>query len=402
MASPKKTVAVVKCNDPGEGVLRALALLEAEGDFKPSSDVVFIKPNIVATVPSENSPEVTEQRTVAALVRYFYERGAQKVVVGEGPAWGALSRDAYRVSGMEKAVLENGGFLCDMDEEPEVAVPVDGYVLKEIRLPRALAEADMVVNVPKAKTHFLTGVTLGLKNVLGAIRYEYRKKYHREFDQAFFIADLQKAYKPDVTVIDAVMAMEGFGPHGGTPLELGVVLAGTDTMAVDTVGCHLMCINPRSLALMQAAEKLGIGTTDMSLIKVVGEDIEKVKQPFSPPLFQYVSKYDNVSVYAGGVCPGCKPRIPSVPLGWDPSKKYAVIIGREPIAVRPDVEADEFWLVGNCGVKAGMAYLLRRAFQGGFKSGMPRIAKVPGCPPLDWYSQKSVFPPLREKGWMTN
>ena len=58
------------------------------------------------------------------------------------------------------------------------------------------------------------------------------------------------------------------------------------------------------------------------------------------------------------------------------------MIGREPIAIRPDMEADEVWLVGNCAVKAGMAYLLRQAFQGGFQKGVPRVVKVPGCPVL--------------------
>ena len=139
----------------------------------------------------------------------------------------------------------------------------------------------------------------------------------------------------------------------------------------------------------------------MADIRVLGENIEDVKRTFLPPVFQFVSQHENVQVYAGGVCPGCRPRIPTVPLDWDPSKKYAIIIGREPIAARPDLDVDEIWLVGNCGVRAGMAYILRRAFHGGFAQAVPRVAKVPGCPPLDWYSQRVIFPPLREKGWMT-
>ncbi|HET6489709.1 MAG TPA: hypothetical protein VFG28_08095, partial [Syntrophales bacterium] len=148
--------------------------------------------------------------------------------------------------------------------------------------------------------------------------------------------------------------------------------------------------------------KLGLGSIDLSDVRVIGEDPDHVRRTFLPPLFQFVSRHPNVHLYPGGVCPGCRPRIPTVPLSCDPSKTYAVMIGREPIAIRPDVEADEFWLVGNCAVRAGMSYLMRRSFAGGFARGVPKVVKVPGCPPLDWYSQKVIFPSLREKGWMSN
>jgi hypothetical protein len=247
----------------------------------------------------------------------------------------------------------------------------------------------------------LTAVTVGIKNLFGCIRYEDRKKFHREIDLASVLADLLKALPPGLTVVDAVQAMEGFGPHAGTAVNMALVIAGTDAVAVDTVGTYLMGVQPRSLAVLQIAEKLGLGSIDMESIKVIGEEPDEVRRSLLPPIFQFVSQNKNVHVYAGGVCPGCRPRIPTVPLYCDPSKDYAVVIGREPIAIRPDVEADEVWLVGNCGVRAGMAWVLQRAFHGGFSRGVPRVVKVPGCPPLDWYSQRFVFPPLREKGWMT-
>jgi uncharacterized protein (DUF362 family) len=395
-------VSVVKCEDPAEGGVLAVSHLEAEGDLQVPNGVVFIKPNIVVSIPYQQAPaELTDPSLVAALIGYFYDHGAKKVIVGERPAWGGSCQDAYRVSGYGKIVTESGGILCDLDNEPEVWVPLDGHVLREIRLPKALVEADFFVNLPKAKTHFLTAVTVGIKNLFGCIRYEDRKKFHREFDLAFVLADVLKALPPDLTVVDAFQAMEGFGPHAGTAINLGLVIAGKEAVAVDTVGTYLMGVEPRSLAVLQVVERLGLGSIEMKRIRVIGEDPDLVRRRLVPPTFQFVSKYRNVHVYAGGVCPGCRPRIPSVPLNCEPFKSYAVIIGREPIAMRPDMEVDEVWLVGNCGVRAGMAYVLRRAFHGGFSKGAPKVVKVPGCPPLDWYSQRFVFPPLREKGWMT-
>ena len=401
MTVEQKTVSIVKCQDSGEGALKAVSLLEQEGVFKPSSGVVFLKPNIVVPTPFDQSPaEITDPSLVGAMVRYFYESGAKKVLVGESPAWGALCRDAYRTSGLSKVVAENGGILVDLDAEPDVWVPVDGYVYDKIRFPRAIVEADLLVNIPKAKTHFLAGVTVGMKNLFGCMRYEDRKKYHRDLDLISVLADVLKALSPGLTVVDAVHAMEGFGPHGGTAVDLGLVVAGVDAVAVDAVGTYLMGFEPKEFGFLQVAQRLGLGSINMDEIRVVGEEIEKVRKSFLPPVFSFVNPHENVSVYGGGICPGCKPRIPVVPSPWDATKKYAVIIGREPIAIKPDVQADEMWLVGNCGVRAGMAYLLRKAFHGEFKQDIPKIFKVPGCPPLDWFSQKVIFPPLREKKWM--
>jgi len=403
MITEQRTVSIVKCKDPGEGALKALSLLEEKGVFTPSADVIFLKPNVVVPTPFDQAPaEITDPSLVGTLVRYFYQRGAHKVLVGESPAWGAACQDAYQASGLSKVVTKNGGIMVDLDNEPDVWIPVhNGYVYDKIRFPRAIVEADLLVNIPKAKTHFLAGVTVGMKNLFGCIRYEDRKKYHRDVDLVSVLADILKALSPGLTVVDAVHAMEGFGPHGGTVLDLDLVIAGTDSVAVDTVGTYLMGFEPNDLGFLQVAQRLGLGSINMRDIQVVGEEVDKVRKSFLPPVFPFVNPHENVSVYAGGICPGCKPRIGVVPSPWDSTKRYAVIIGREPLAIKPEVEADEIWLVGNCGVRAGMAYLLRKAFFGGFKQDIPKIVKVPGCPPLDWFSQKVIFPPLREKGWMT-
>jgi uncharacterized protein (DUF362 family) len=400
-ASENQPVSLVKTQSPGEGAVQALSMLERRGVFTIPSGVVFIKPNIVVPIPFNEAPsEISDPDILGALIRHFYERGARKVIVGESPAWGASCSDAYRTSGVEQVVRDNHAELCDLDETPYVWKPIDGHVFKEMKLPRAMLEADLIVNLPKAKTHFLAGVTVGVKNLFGCLKYEDRKKFHRDFDLAYVLADLLKALAPGLTVVDAVKAMEGFGPHGGPTVELNAVVAGTDTIAVDSVTTALMGIDPSSIGFLQVSQKLGLGRINLAEIEVVGSTVEEIRQTFLPPVFQYVSRYENVSVFAGGICPGCMPRIPVVPTSCDPSKQYAIIIGREPIAIRPDVEADEFWLVGNCGVKAGMACLLRNAFIGNGSNRSPKVVKLPGCPPLDWFSQKVIFPPLREKGWM--
>ncbi len=402
MKAEKTIVSLVKSQDPTTAPIEAVHLLEQNGAYSPPrGGVVFIKPNIVAPVPyAVNPSEMTDPSLVAALVRYFLDHGAQKVLVGEIPAWGASCQDAYAASGLDQAVLAAGGEMCDLDQEPGVWVKVDGHVYDEMFFPRAIIEADHLINVPTLKTHFYTEVTAGIKNLFGCLRYKERKKFHRDADLFYVLADALKATSPELTVIDGITAMEGFGPHGGTSVNFGMTIAATDAVAADTVAAYLIGLEPTETAILQITNRLGLGTNNFDEIMVVGDSMIENRRQFNKPVFQYINPNENVSIYGGGICIGCKPRIPVLPYPCDPSKKYAVIVGREPLPLRSDLEFDEIWMVGNCGIRAGMAYMLRKSFHGGFRNGPPRIVKVPGCPTLDWISQRTVFAPLREKGYM--
>jgi uncharacterized protein (DUF362 family) len=402
MSLNNNIVSLVKSNDPVKAPIEALALLEENGAFSvPHGGTVFIKPNIVAPVPYQVNPgEMTDPVFVKTIVRYFLENGANRVLVGEIPAWGASCKDAYKTSGLTQAIKNSGGELCDLDEDPDVWVNIDGHVYKELPFPKAIVESDLVVNVPTLKTHFYTDITGGIKNVFGCLRYSERKKFHRDADLFYVLADVLKAISPGLTIIDSISAMEGFGPHAGTTVDFGMTLAGVDAVAVDTVAAHLMGMNPKEVPILEIANRQGLGNNNLAEIEVIGEKVEQNIKKFKLPVFHYINPNENVSIYGGGLCIGCKARMSQIPLNCNPTKKYAVIIGREPITMRSDVETDEIWMVGNCGIRAGMAYLLKRSFKGGFKKGVPNIVKVPGCPTLDWFSQKIVFDPLREKGYM--
>jgi hypothetical protein len=187
--------------------------------------------------------------------------------------------------------------------------------------------------------------------------------------------------------------MEGQGPHAGTAKRMDLIIAGTDPVAVDAVGAAVMGFHPLEPPITQVAARYGLGVADLEKIKVVGEPIEKVKSPFERSFINIVSKYPNVEVYAGGVCPGCAPRIPAVPPVVDPNKKYAIIIGRRPI-ITGDLDVDEVWAIGKCGIDAAMT--LNKHFP---KSKNPVLQKIPGCPPLIWWATHTMWKLLKEKGW---
>jgi uncharacterized protein (DUF362 family) len=138
----------------------------------------------------------------------------------------------------------------------------------------------LIISVPKLKLHRLATVTLGIKNMMGALASKggmHNGKLNEN------IADLASALKPSLTVIDGIIAGEGH-ETSGNPVEMNLVIAGTDPVAVDAVGAAVMGISPANVKHLVLAEKKGLGTCHLEKIEVIGEPIEKVKRNFRKSL----------------------------------------------------------------------------------------------------------------------
>ncbi len=402
----QSVVAIVREADAERAVRECLDLLAEAGlDFSRMGRVL-LKPNLALPVPHSVSPETTNPLVIGALVEELLRRGARSVVVGEAPVWGVKAEDAFRFTGVEDVVRQKGGEVTFFDAEPREIVKVPGAVaVRTVSLPRSVLEADTIINVPKMKTSFIMNLTLAIKNLLGCIPFEHRKLLHREFDLAYLLCDIAKVVKPALHIVDGSVAMEGYGPHAGDAVRSDLIVGGSDIVAVDAVCAAIMGCDPMEPASTQIAAKQGLGCADLQCIRVVGRSIDAVKTYFARPVLSAVHPAPNVQSYVGGVCPGCKPRVKAIPIEVEPDVKYACIFGREPLAIAEDVlNADEVWLVGNCGIRAGMGYLLSRRLMPGSaqraKKDM-KIVRVPGCPPLEWYAEATAFRHLRDKGWIT-
>jgi uncharacterized protein (DUF362 family) len=396
-------VAVVKGKDPRNCVAKCLKLLEKKGLNLTNPGKVLLKPNLAMPVPHEHRPECTEPRVIGALVEEFRLRGASQVLVGDEPAYGLDAEEAFQAVGMTEIVKKMGGDVTYFDREERVDLTVKNpHVFRTISVPRSVVECDLLVNVPKMKTSFMTEATLGVKNLLGCIKFEQRKLFHREIDLSYVLADIANTLRPGLTVIDGIVAMEGWGPHAGPAVDLGVIVGGSDVVAVDAISSYIMGLDPRAAPTTQVTERDGLGTASMADIVVLGEKVEDVRKILERPVFKFVTKAPNVSLFPGGPCQGCRGRIQLVPHEVDPNKKYGIIIGREPIALPETLDVDEVWLVGNCALRAGMAYVLRDIVRTAQEGSLwkPSVKVVPGCPPLDYYIEHTVFDLYRQKGWM--
>ena len=379
----KSVVALVREPDVRRAVEEAFELLGGVGAFVKAGDKILVKANVAAPVAPSVRPEVTDPEVIGEIVRVLREGGASKVIVGDDPIWHAKARDTFRGSGMESAVLDAGGEVCYFDEEPRIIEDVpNAMIFDRISMPRIVKEVDRIINVPKMKTSFIAVVTLGIKNHFGYISFEDRLKFHRMGDLAYVLSDILKVVRTDLTIIDGIVAMEGYGPHAGTAKKMDAIVAGSDVVATDVIATSIMGIDPLEPPSTQVAAANGLGRANLSEIEVVGEPIEKVRQYFERAVIKYVSPHPNVKVYVGGVCPGCAPRIAAVPPDPDPAKEYALIVGsRAPILKK--VEADEVWCIGSCGIESAET-------SKEFLSGIPKenFKLAPGCPPLRWYAKQ--------------
>jgi uncharacterized protein (DUF362 family) len=381
----KSVVALVKDSNVKRAVEKIFELLGGVNAFIRPGDRVLVKVNAAAPVPPSVRPEVTDPEVLGEIVRILREGGASKVIAGDDAIWHVKTRESFKGSGIEEAVLKAGGEVCYFDEEPRVIEDVpDCGIFDKISIPRVVKEVDRIVNVPKMKTSFIAVVTLGIKNHLGYLSFEDRLKFHRMVDLAYVLSDILKVIKTDLTIIDGIVAMEGYGPHAGTAKRMDALIAGRDVVATDVVATSIMGIDPYEPPSTQIAMAAGLGRGSLSEIEVVGATVDEVKEYFARAFINYVSPHPNVKVYSGGICPGCAPRIVAAPPKPDPNKKYALIIGQRAPVLR-EVDADEVWCIGKCGIESAHAS----------KALLNRVAKenvkmIPGCPPLRWYAKQVV------------
>lgn len=274
---------------------------------------VLIKPNLAFWAPPE-SHAVVDPRTVEAVVAYVKENSkASAVYVGDNPSLGmhvGKARPAFDESGMEEAAKLGGADkIIYFDEEELVDVDIEGArVFKHAKVFKPFLDADVVINLPKMKVHIAGTVTLGLKNWNGIVPNchpsEQQQGAHR-IDLGQKMADLYRVRKPDLTIVDSVIGMEGQGPHAGTPIEMNLMIAGADTVAVDAVTASVMGFSPMEIPAIRCAGTQGLGEIDLDQIDVEGNSVESVMQHFKRPNNDPIGMYEGLTCVMQQTCVGC-------------------------------------------------------------------------------------------------
>ena len=222
---------------------------------------VFLKPNMVEYW--SDKAVNTDPRVVAGAAEAMFRAGASEVVVGEGPGHRRDIEYLLEGTGMGSVVSDLRLRFVDLNHDDVHRVPLRSRFtgLESVWLPASLLQADYVVSMPKLKTHHLAGLTASMKNLFGTMPgavYGWPKNilHFRGIENS--IVDLVATVRPHLTIVDAVLAMEGDGPIMGKPRQLGFIGMGTDLVAVDATCARIIGLDPEKVPYVaQAGEFLG-------------------------------------------------------------------------------------------------------------------------------------------------
>ena len=304
-------VVVIRNDAPYAGALAALRIISA-GNW--AGKKVLLKPNAGRAV-GPLTGITTHPEVVAAAIDFFIEQKAQ-VRVGESPILGVTAKETFESTGIAKVAKERGVELVDLDARKAKKVPVpNGRVLSELRVCPDVLEADIIVSIPVMKTHMHTVVSLGLKNMKGCLHGREKVRLHqldrpaglaeniKTLDAA--IADMAGVLRPDITLIDGAIGLEGLGPSAGTAKPMGVFVAGTDCLAVDAVGAYLMGFEPKDIPHLRLAAQQNGGCIDLGEIETEPGELAGLINKFAAAPTELSVEYPGVAVHDCDSCSAC-------------------------------------------------------------------------------------------------
>ncbi len=265
------------------GVERVLAHLGGMAAFVKPGERVLLKPNLLAA-KAPGAAVTTHPEVVRAVIELVREAGAEPSV-GDSPGIGGLSRVAEKC-GIMAVLRETGTPLVSFDEP---VVRSGSGVFKRIELARPYLEADRIINLPKLKTHEMMTLTCAVKNLFGAVVGAAKVAWHLKAgdDRDLFARMLLEIYQlrePDLNIVDGIVAMEGDGPSGGDPRQVGLLLAGVNPVAVDVIAGEVLGLPQKRLYVQRAAERLRLPGSDRDTLATRGVDLASVAvKNFAPP-----------------------------------------------------------------------------------------------------------------------
>ncbi|MHA2430402.1 MAG: DUF362 domain-containing protein [Promethearchaeota archaeon] len=292
----------IKGEDVKTAVFSALELIGAQRLMNKESMTVVLKPNLLMGKPPERAVN-TNPEVVRSAIQWVKQFNPSKIYVcdsagGQKPG---ITETAMKESGI-KAICEDEGVECipfEKTEREHYEIP-EPLELKEFTSSHLLKTADLIINIPKIKTHWQCLLTCCIKNHAQFPTLE-------RFSSA--LADIYSVSNPQLTIIDGYLCQEGNGPSQGDVVKLDLILAGYDGVALDTTVCKIIGFDPNEVIYLAKAEKKRLGTTNLESIEFLGEKIEDIrrdfkrpkKRPISMPLPKWLADYVGKTIFKASV-----------------------------------------------------------------------------------------------------
>jgi uncharacterized protein (DUF362 family) len=283
---PPSIVALGKCSSYETDLMTPLRSLWHEAEMPDvQGKNVLIKPNLVDYL--ENFPVTTAPEMVGAVADLLFELGAGEVIVGDGSAFRRDTWPIVEASGLAAVLAKRGLKFIDLNYDDPQPVPVhDKWIRRspDLWLPRHVLNSDLIISVPKLKTHHWAGVSLSLKNLLGVVpgaRYGWPKNFLHLNGISQSILGIYQMLPPVISVVDGIIGMEGDGPLFGNPVPHGLLALGRDPVSVDVTCGQLMGFPLESVPHLKLAAWAGIGQAYR--IETRGIPLERLRRHYQPP-----------------------------------------------------------------------------------------------------------------------
>ena len=323
------------------------AVIKAIGDLGEQvvapGDCVLIKPNLVHPV-APDSGTITNPRVIEAVARYCLERGAARVIIGEGPSYyqtGSRPRECFTGTGVSE-IAERLGIEWVLFDEHSYRTfrGIADCTPQEFRVTNYAFTCDKFINLPVLKTHYSTTVTLAMKNLKGCLKREDKPRFHfPDLNRA--IVELCKIVKPTFNIIDATTWRQG---------STRLLIASSDIVAADAVGCAVMGIDPEEVRTVSLGAAAGLGESDLSHMDILGGEVKQLKFRVKLPQEEIREKFPLLEIIgAEKACSGCLiPLLSTLSLLDERSIKLeqplAIVLGKD-----TKLPEGKVWLaVGDC------------------------------------------------------
>lgn len=303
-------------------------------NFVKPGNTVLLKVNLIGPKTSD-SASVTHSEFVRALTRILIARDC-KVWIGDSSG-GAIAgiaptAQSFKVAGYEKVAIEEGAIIKNFDREGVVEVEPHGKFKEKMYLAKPLFDADVVINLPKLKTHSATIYTGAVKNVFGCIPGLRKAMYHKiapdKEDFGEILADIHEAAKFNLHIMDGIISMQGEGPTAGTVYYANKILISTDPLALDTVAIKMLGMNVEDIPVLNSAKKRNLGQYNLAEIEVEGDyntiphlkdyklpkNFNNTKQRNSKSVIKVIDFFKSKPVINKKKCKECNMCVESCPL----------------------------------------------------------------------------------------
>lgn len=238
---------------------------------------VLLKPNLLSGKTPEKAV-TTHPEIVRAVIELVQEAGGL-VSVGDSPGIGTAENVA-RKAGIMEVIEQTGARFVPFEQS--VKVKTANGTFHELEVAQDILDADIIINLPKLKTHQMMGLTCAVKNMFGAVVGLRKPRLHLQAgtDKSFFalmLLELCERLAPTLNIVDAVIGMEGEGPGSGAPVQIGALLAGSNAQAVDTVATELVGMRPEQVYTQQQAIATDRPYTSLDQLQLLGYPLQQLK-----------------------------------------------------------------------------------------------------------------------------